>query len=197
MLSWCWFFGSSFGAAAQPAVYVIDGADAQILKRDIHKGAAATSATRVLPPREDARGRRLGAELTLARLALTIGAGMLAVAVSGCWMAALQLAPAALSAVGGVGKGAVALASNGKDKEDPEDANDFPRGQKCDDLEMEAPVMVQMETGTGGSAKVRGLMNTQGMEADPRWETMPTQNTAPSRFPPLPNLAISLFHPPP
>src|SRR5260370_38451852 len=78
MLSWCWFFGSSFGAAAEPAVYVIDGADAQILKRDIHKGAAATSATRVFPPREDARVRRLGAGATLARLALTIGAGMLA-----------------------------------------------------------------------------------------------------------------------
>jgi hypothetical protein len=119
---------------------------------------------------------------------------MLAVAVSGCWMAALQLAPAALSAVGGVGKGAVALASG--DHSDPEDAGDFPRGQKCDDLEMEAPVMVQMQAGTGGGAKWRELSISQGMEAEQRWIPMPTQNTDAGGWRSVSNLASLEFQPP-
>lgn len=139
---------------------------------------------------------RLHSRLRPARLALTIGAGVLAVAVSGCWMAALQLAPTALSAVGGVGKGAVALASNGKDKQDPEDRDDFPRGQKCDDLEMEAPVMVQMEAGTGGGAKWRELSISQGMEADQQWIPMPTQNTDADGWRPVSNLSTLDFQPP-
>jgi hypothetical protein len=121
---------------------------------------------------------------------------MLAVAVSGCWMAALQLAPAALSAVGDVGKGAVALASNDKSKQDPEDQDDFPRGQKCDDLEMEAPVMVQMEAGTGGGAKWRELSISQGMEAEQRWIPMPTQNTDADGWRSVSNLASLDFQPP-
>ncbi len=139
---------------------------------------------------------RLRSRFRVTRLALTIGAGIVAITVSGCWMAALQLAPAALSAVGGVGKGAVALASNDKSKEDPEDANDFPRGQKCDDLEMEAPVMVQMQAGTGGGAKWRELSISPGMEADQRWIPMPTQNTDADGWRPVSNLASLDFQPP-
>jgi hypothetical protein len=127
-------------------------------------------------------------------VALTIGAGMLAVGVSGCWMAALQLAPVALSAAGGVGKGAVALAS--RDHSDPEDADDFPRGQKCDDLEVEAPVMVQMLVGTGGEAKWRELSISQGMEAEQRWITAPTQETDASGWRAVSNLASLDFQPP-
>src|SRR5260370_40107343 len=111
MAAWGWLFRYSFGAAAEPAVYVIDGAGAQILKRDIQKGAAATSATRVLPPREDARGRRLGAGATLARLAVTVGGGMRASGVGWVLRALAPAIPVGVHDGGGRPKGDLCAAS--------------------------------------------------------------------------------------
>ncbi|HEV7987077.1 MAG TPA: hypothetical protein VGP23_01215 [Candidatus Binataceae bacterium] len=103
----------------------------------------------------------------------------LAVVASGCWMAAMQLAPVALQAVEAVGGGVANLAVGGvaaahqshQDKNMPP-----PDSEVCDELSQEVPMLVELKTDTTGTTRYREL-SLVGSDMDPEWAAMPNQDT--------------------
>jgi hypothetical protein len=115
----------------------------------------------------------------LKRAALGYVTLALAVVASGCWMAAMQLAPVALQAVEAVGGGVANLAVGGvaaahqshQDKNMPP-----PDSEVCDELSQEVPMLVELKTDTTGTTRYREL-SLVGSDMDPEWAAMPNQDT--------------------
>jgi hypothetical protein len=115
----------------------------------------------------------------LKRAALGCVTLALAVVASGCWMAAMQLAPVALQAVEAVGGGVANLAVGGvaaahqshQDKNMPP-----PDSEVCDELSQEVPMLVELKTDTTGTTRYREL-SLVGSDMDPEWAAMPNQDT--------------------
>jgi hypothetical protein len=115
----------------------------------------------------------------LKRAALGCVTLALAVVASGCWMAAMQLAPVAIQAVEAVGGGVANLAVGGvaaahqshQDKNMPP-----PDSEVCDELSQEVPMLVELKTDTTGTTRYREL-SLVGSDMDPEWAAMPNQDT--------------------
>jgi hypothetical protein len=130
--------------------------------------------------------------------ALVCGALALAVGVSGCWMAAIQLAPVAIQAVEAVGSGVVHLAEGGAiaahqsqlDKNMPPPDSDV-----CDELSMEIPMLVELRTDATGVTRYRELALV-GSELEPGWAAMPNQNTKDGGWKLATNFTKMNFQPP-
>jgi len=114
----------------------------------------------------------------LKRAALGCVALALAVGASGCWMAAMQLAPVAIQAVEAIGGGVANLAVGGivsahqshADKNMPPPDSDV-----CDELSQEVPMLVELKTDTTGTTRYREL-SLVGSDLDPEWAAMPNQD---------------------
>jgi hypothetical protein len=115
----------------------------------------------------------------LKRAALACIALALAIVASGCWMAAMQLAPVAIQAAEAIGGGVANLAVGGiaaahqshQDKNMPPPDSDV-----CDELSQEVPMLVELKTDTTGTTRYREL-SLVGSDLDPEWAAMPNQDT--------------------
>jgi hypothetical protein len=115
----------------------------------------------------------------LKRAALGCVTLALAVVASGCWMAAMQLAPVAIQAAEAIGGGVANLAvgsvaaahQSHQDKNMPPPDSDV-----CDELSQEVPMLVELKTDTTGTTRYREL-SLVGSDLDPEWAAMPNQDT--------------------
>ena len=122
-------------------------------------------------------GSRVLHRVLLKRALLTSGALALAIGTSGCWMAALQLAPVAIQAAEAIGGGVANLAVGGlvaahqshQDKNMPP-----PDSEVCDELSQEVPMLVELKTDKSGTTRYREL-SLVGSDLDPEWAAMPNQ----------------------
>jgi predicted lipoprotein with Yx(FWY)xxD motif len=133
---------------------------------------------------------------TLKQAALTGGTLALAVVASGCWMAAMQMAPLAIQAVETVGGGVTSLAEGGTmaahhaDKNMPAADSDI-----CDELSLEIPMLIELRTDATGVTRYREL-SLAGADLDPQWAAMPNQDTKNGGWKLASNFTKMNFQPP-
>jgi hypothetical protein len=134
----------------------------------------------------------------LKRGALVCLALALTVVASGCWMAAMQLAPVAIQAAEAVGSGVANLAVGGvaaahqshQDKNTPP-----PDSEVCDELSQEVPMLVELKTDTTGTTRYREL-GLVGSDMDPEWAAMPNQDMKDGGWKLASNFTKMHFQPP-
>ncbi len=122
----------------------------------------------------------------------------LAIVASGCWMAAMQLAPVAIQAAEAVGSGVANLAVGGiaaahqshQDKNMPPPDSDV-----CDELSQEVPMLVELKTDTAGTTRYREL-SLVGSDLDPEWAAMPNQDMKDGGWKLASNFTKMNFQPP-
>jgi hypothetical protein len=126
-----------------------------------------------------------------ARAVLAIGATVLAAGADGCWMGAAQLAPLGLEVASTVGSGVIktAAGSHGDATED-----DIDREERCDDLQLEAPGLIELRTDKIGAPQWREL-RLGGSTDEPRWEVATGKDTAAGGWLPAQNLSTMNFAP--
>lgn len=132
----------------------------------------------------------------LMRAALMCGAVVMAVTTGGCWMAALQLAPMALQAAAAVGSGAahVAEAATISSHEGSYEAA-MHRGEVCDDLATEIPLLTELQTDSKGATRYRQL-SLGGPDLEPQWEAMPNRDGSAQAWRTANNFTKMDFQPP-
>ena len=136
--------------------------------------------------------------VTMKRAALACAAAALAVVASGCWMAAIQLAPVAIQAAEAIGGGVANLAVGGlaaahqahQDKNMPPPDSDV-----CDELSLEIPMLVELRTDKTGTTRYREL-SLVGADLDPEWSAMPNQDTKDGGWKLATNFTKMNFQPP-
>jgi hypothetical protein len=141
---------------------------------------------------------RVSQHITLKRAALTCGALALAVVASGCWMAAMQLAPVAIQAAEAIGGGVANLAVGGiaaahqshQDKNMPPPDSDV-----CDELSQEIPMLVELKTDKTGVTRYREL-SLVGTDIEPEWAAMPNQDMRDGGWKLASNFTKMNFQPP-
>jgi hypothetical protein len=132
------------------------------------------------------------------RAALSCGALTLAAGASGCWVAAMQLAPVAIQAAEAIGGGVVNLAAGSmaaahqshQDKNMPPPDSDV-----CDELSLEIPMLVELKTDATGITRYREL-SLVGADLDPEWAAMPNQDTKDGGWKLASNFTKMNFQPP-
>jgi len=146
---------------------------------------------------DEFHGDRVPYHLMLKRAALTCGILALAGIASGCWMAAMELAPVAIQAVETVGGGVASLAGGSAaahqaqaDKDTPPPDSDV-----CDELSLEIPMLVELRTDATGVTRYREL-SLGGADLDPQWEAMPNQDTKNGGWKLATNFTKMNFRPP-
>jgi hypothetical protein len=126
------------------------------------------------------------------------GALALAAVASGCWIAAMQLAPVAIQAAEAIGGGVANLALGGamaarashQDKNMPPPDSDV-----CDELSLEIPMLVELKTDATGITRYREL-SLAGADLDPEWAAMPNQDTKDGGWKLANNFTKMNFQPP-
>jgi hypothetical protein len=156
----------------------------------------------------EARDIRLFARLVSPFLIVALAlAG--ATCTSGCWLAALQLAPMALSAAGDVGSGLTYAAASaaGKVEGKPEDPEHFgedmnlPGGEELDSndscklLEAQTPGVIELRKSTSGAPEYRALKLADS-SGDVRWTPVVDQETATDGWRPAVRFLSMSFTPP-
>ena len=141
----------------------------------------------------------------LARIPLALLCGTLAIGTCGCWLAAFQLAPLALSAAEGVGsavanvaEGAVVAAHKGSEQsgnEDHQGEDEFTRQDRCEQLQMEAPGVIEVRKVAAGAPEYRQLQLSGSLD-QPQWTVMIDQDTNAGGWRPAANLLAANFTPP-
>jgi hypothetical protein len=120
------------------------------------------------------------------------------IGLSGCWYAAIQLAPVALSAVVRTVEGAVMLAHHGsapphEDLRPGEDEGD--RRDRCEQLQVEVPGVIELHKNAAGVPEYREL-SLGGSLDDGRWMTVVDSDTAADGWRPAVNFLQMNFAPP-
>jgi hypothetical protein len=101
-------------------------------------------------------------------LAITLGA--FAVGLTGCWMAALQLAPVAIGAAGAVGDGVMNMASNSSASKDLHPGEDeVDRHERCDNLAETAPTVIELRRTVEAAAPQWRELQIANDTGEPRW----------------------------
>ncbi|MGA8568911.1 MAG: hypothetical protein WB580_14050 [Candidatus Binataceae bacterium] len=136
----------------------------------------------------------------LKQAALACVALALAVVASGCWMAAMQLAPVAISAVEAVGSGVANLAVGGmaaahQSHQDQDKNMPPPDSDVCDELSEEVPMLVELKTDTTGITRYREL-GLVGSDMEPEWAAMPNQDMKDGGWKLASNFTKMHFQPP-
>lgn len=143
----------------------------------------------------------------LMRLALFAAAAALALGTCGCWAAALQLAPLGIQAVEAVGSGVVHLAegaaisahqhSASRAARDPNhpDEDEVDREERCDELELEVPGVVEVRKSPAGTPEYREL-RLGGSPDEPQWAPILDKDTAAGGWRPALNFMRMNFTPP-
>jgi hypothetical protein len=147
----------------------------------------------------------LFAKYRLLRMTLFAGLTALAFGVCGCWAAALQLAPIGIQAVEAVGSGAVQLAEaatisghqkskNAADEDHPNE-DEVDREERCDELELEIPGVVEIRKNTTGAPQYREL-HLGGSPDEPQWAPVLDKDTGPGGWQTAVNFMQMNFTPP-
>jgi hypothetical protein len=136
---------------------------------------------------------------------VAIFAAALAVGLSGCWLAAAQLAPLAASAAEEVGGGAVELAAgvgasatrqSTLEKEDREARETaMNSGDACNQLELEVPDVIELRRSAGGAPEYRELQIVDSLD-QPQWAPVPDSDTTSDGWRPAVNFLQMNFTPP-
>jgi len=149
----------------------------------------------------------LKSRFSLARLVLVAGGAALALGTCGCWAAALQLAPLGVQAVEAVGSGVVELAegaaisahqsSASRSAVDPDhkDEDEVDREERCDELELEVPGVVEIRKNTSGTPEYREL-RLGGSPDEPQWAPVLDKDTSPGGWRAAVNFMQMNFSPP-
>jgi hypothetical protein len=161
------------------------------LKSRVGERAGARSGDKLHIDRVPHRFALKQAALGCVTLALAVGA-------SGCWMAAMQLAPVAIQAVEAIGGGVANLAVGGivsahqshADKNMPPPDSDV-----CDELSQEVPMLVELKTDATGITRYREL-SLVGSDLDPEWAAMPNQDMKTGGWKLASNFTKMNFQPP-
>jgi hypothetical protein len=133
------------------------------------------------------------------RALLVVTLGLMAISGSGCWMAALELAPLGMQAASAVGNGVMNLATNsassGKmDRAPGEDEVDY--HERCDDLAQQPPAVIELRiVADGGSASQWRELRLENTAGDPSWAPAIEPGAA-SAWRPAENLPTMHFAPP-
>jgi hypothetical protein len=122
---------------------------------------------------------------SLLRVALALGAAMLAVTTCGCWAAALELAPLGLQALKTAINGTADVAAGATmeahqkdamdfDDDDSTDAKTSARHQQdvCNELQIVVPGIIQLRSDTAGAIEWRELA-LGGSPDSPQWTISP------------------------
>lgn len=136
------------------------------------------------------------------RAALLCLAGGFALGAAGCWASALQFAPLGIQVAEQLGAGAVHMAGNAASNAHHNDAEDEDKeedkideqGELCDELQLQAPSIVEFRSTTGvDQYRALGLA---GLPDAPKW-TAPADKTADaSGWQPAVNFTKMEFDPP-
>jgi hypothetical protein len=126
----------------------------------------------------------------------------LALGVSGCWAAALQLAPVGLQVAEDIGAGAVhlvegaAVASHqGKTDPNRQLGDEVDREDRCDELEIEVPGVIELRKNATGTAQYRELRLGGGPD-ESIWAPALDHDTAAGGWRPAVNFVQMNFTPP-
>lgn len=130
------------------------------------------------------RKRRPDANPALMRAVLILGAPAIAIAMAGCWYAALSLAPAGLHIAEGVTVGAASEVAPKKNST-----------EMCKELAGAAPWITELRTTAQGKLETRNLDLTADAGAL-RWEVAPRDHPATGGWHQEANLAEAHFNPP-
>lgn len=136
---------------------------------------------------------------------LLLWCGMLAIGTCGCWLAAIQLAPLAIGAAEGVGsavanvaEGAVVAAHQGSGQSGDEDhagEDEMAHEDRCEQLQMEAPGVIEVRKGAAGAPEYRELQLSGSLDR-PQWTVMIDQDTNAGGWRPAAHLLAANFTPP-
>jgi len=138
---------------------------------------------------------------------VTVACGVLAlpVALGGCWLPALELAPAGLQVLQMLGSGAAKLVggqstsdprADDQAAEDEAEEQEIPKGDKtCDDLQLQAPPIIELSSASSGSIQYRELGLGGTLDAR-QWVAIPDTNANASGWIAATNLSKMDFHPP-
>jgi hypothetical protein len=139
-----------------------------------------------------------------ARIGMLCGGLAMLMGVTGCWIAALQLAPIAVQAVETVGYGVLRLAaeatmhsSSNSDQSKPSksDAEDA-RHQACASLEMQAPLIIEFHTDSNGSLMHYRELTLEGELGSLQWQAVPDPEADAHGWRPATHFAQMAFQPP-
>jgi hypothetical protein len=151
-------------------------------------------------------GIESSANFRVTRLGLFAIAAALTIGTCGCWAAALQLAPLGISAVEAVGSGTVHLVEaatmsahqgSGKNATDPNhpEEDEIDREERCDELELEVPGVIEIRRNGSGSPEYREL-SVGGSPDEPQWTPLLDKDTGPGGWHPAINFLQMNFTPP-
>lgn len=132
-------------------------------------------------------------------------AAAVALAISGCWLAAAQLAPIAAGAAEDVGAGAVELTA-GVGASRNQDANTLKRveegresamdsGDSCRELDVEIPGVIELRRSAAGAPEYRELQVTDTLD-DRQWAPIAESGTTADGWRPAVNFLQMNFSPP-
>ncbi|MGA7871887.1 MAG: hypothetical protein WCA22_13450 [Candidatus Binatus sp.] len=137
-------------------------------------------------------------------LVVTLAAAV-AVWISGCWMAAAQLAPIAANVAEDVGGGALELAAGvgasthraaTQAKQEEEARESAMNGaDSCDQLEVEVPGVIELRRSAAGAPEYRELQVSDSID-QPQWAPIADSETTPDGWRPAVNFLQMNFSPP-
>jgi hypothetical protein len=141
----------------------------------------------------------------LSRVPLAFCCVVLAIGTCGCFLPALSLAPLAISAAEGVGsavlavtEGAVVEAHKGSGKSGDEDhagESEMEREDRCEQLQMDAPGVIELHKGAGGAPEYRELQLGGALDR-PQWSATVDKDTNTGGWRPAINFLRMDFTPP-
>jgi len=130
------------------------------------------------------------------------GTAALAIGVGGCWAAALQLAPIGLQVAETIGSGAAhlvegaAMASHqGKADQNGQLGDEVDREDRCDELEIEVPGVIELRKSAARSPEYREIRLGGGPD-ESVWAPMLDHDTAAGGWRPAVNFLQMNFAPP-
>jgi len=136
---------------------------------------------------------------------VAIFAAAVTVGISGCWLAAAQLAPLAMNAAEYVGSGAVHMAagvgatatagSTEAKKEEAARESAMNSGDNCNQLEVEVPDVIELRRGASGAPEYRELQISDSL-AQRQWLPLADSETTPDGWRPAVNFLQMNFAPP-
>jgi hypothetical protein len=136
---------------------------------------------------------------------VAVFAAAVSVGISGCWMAAAQLAPIAANAAEYVGGSAIELASGvgatataesrAAKREAAERETAMNSGDACNQLEIEVPDVIELRRSAAGAPEYRELQIVDTL-AERQWLPMADTETTPDGWRPAVNFLQMNFTPP-
>jgi hypothetical protein len=138
----------------------------------------------------------------LSLIALMLFGAVLGIGVCGCWLAALPLAinvaEGVGSAVANVAIGTVVAAHQGSGKPGDEDhagESEMDREDRCQQLQLEVPGVIELRKSAAGAAEYRELQLGGSLD-HPQWTALVDKDTDPDGWRPAVNFLQMNFTPP-